>query len=430
MNYKINGQGIISLPGSKSIAIRSLIIATLLREPLKLINFPQCNDCLTLQEALQELGFMTSRESNTLLLTPPEKINRQASLYIKDSAAALRFLAFRLAAEESFVGDISFSTQLAKRPLEPMIEIINSMGGNIILEGNRLLVKGSGSLEFNQATQKLSNKYAGLSSQFLSGILLSAPLYKKGLRVELPDNLVSTSYLELTWTVMKSFGMKVRKERNILHLSPRESHFPGYTSVKEFRIEEDFSSACYFWAIGALSREYVGIETEFLTSRQPDFSFLKLLQKMGAEVRIDSGDRKARKQSITVKAAQLNGIEVDMKDMPDQVPTLTVLALFAANPTKIRNISHLRCKESDRISALVTELRKIGAEIKYENETLYIEPLRVTVAAEELNTHEDHRLVMALSILTLVFKKLQLDSTKPVTKSFPGFFEKLKLVLS
>lgn len=429
MKYQIDGQGVVSLPGSKSIAIRVLIIATFLREPVRITNFPRCEDCLTLLEALKELGFVCSGNDDSLTIIPPEKINPNPEIYIKDSAAALRFILFRLAGEEGLKGTVSFSSQLAERPLEPLIELINSMGGDAELTGRRITLKGSGSLSFTGKTGSLIGKYSEMSSQFLSGIIMSAPLFKKGFTIDIPYDQVSASYLDLTLSVMKSFGIDIPKDNNRLHISSEKNVYRSIKPLREFRIEEDFSSACYFWSIGALSSKPVGVRTESLSSQQPDFLFPEMLRKMGAEVTTERDKDSSKGFFITVRKDKLHGIRVNMKEMPDQVPTLAVLALFADSPTKITNISHLRYKESDRISSLITELRKIAADIRYEDGTLSIKPLKDLPSETTLNTKGDHRLVMAFTILTLAFKEIRLDLSEAVSKSFPGFFTKLREII-
>ena len=417
MKYNLNGQGIITLPGSKSIAIRTLIIASYLNTPLKISNFPTSEDALTLLNALQELGFKCLIEEDQVVVSPPEQINLEPEIEIRDSAAALRFLIFRLAGWSGMKARIRISQQLQKRPLDPLFKIIEAMGGSIFREGEMIRIRGRSALSFTPQTEKLLVENASLSSQFLSGILLSIPLLAKGIDLLLSAEQVSKPYIDLTLETMRAFGIEFQKEGNRVIIAHQ-----GYTNPQTFQIEEDLSSACYFWALGALSDKPVGIKAEQITSQQADLRFLDLLQRIGAEVMIDNN-------AITVRKRELRGIEVDMGDMPDQVPTLAVLALFASSPTGIKNIRHLRYKESDRISALVTELSRIGAELDYRDDILSIKPLQKEPQKNILHTYQDHRLVMAFSILTSIFPDLQLDSGEAVSKSFPGFFTQLEKVV-
>lgn len=434
MKHKIDGQGIITLPGSKSIAIRCLIIGTYLDTPLMLSNFPDCEDCLTLLNALKELGFAFSINHDDLIMIPPQKANLRPVIYIKDSAAALRFLLFRLAGWHGMNASLLLSPQLACRPLKPVIEIIKSMGGKIIAQDSCINIEGRNTLSFTNETKTLLEKYAAVSSQFLSGCSLTVPSVKDGLEIPFFPDQVSLSYLNLTIDLMESFGITIKKDDKRLQI-PRQNYL-NYSdrTKKAYRIEEDFSSACYFWAIGALSKKPVGIRTTAVVSKQPDFAFLKLLKEMGAVVRINKGNSDSQEMSekriITVQAGELQGIEADMRDMPDQVPTLALLALFAQSPTRIKNTGHLKYKETDRIAALIAELGKIGAEIGYEAGILTVKPLKNYPQPVILNTYNDHRLVMTFTILTLILKQLQIDSRTGVTKSFPGFFVRISEVFS
>ena len=360
MKYNLNGQGIITLPGSKSIAIRTLIIASYLNTPLKISNFPTSEDVLTLLNALQELGFKCLIEEDQVVVSPSEQINLEPEIEIRDSAAALRFLIFRLAGWSGMKARIRLSQQLQKRPLDPLFKIIEAMGGSIFREGEMIRIRGRSALSFTPQTEKLLVENASLSSQFLSGILLSIPLLAKGIDLLLSAEQVSKPYIDLTLETMRAFGIEFQKEGNRVIIAHQ-----GYTNPQTFQIEEDLSSACYFWALGALSDKPVGIKAEQITSQQADLRFLDLLQRIGAEVMIDNN-------AITVRKRELRGIEVDMGDMPDQVPTLAVLALFVSSPTRIKNIRHLRYKESDRISAKILLTLGIITEPTFSNDLIIL----------------------------------------------------------
>jgi len=439
MKCKLNGQGIITLPGSKSIAIRALIIASFLDTTLKLQNFPWCEDTLTLVRALQDLGFGIERNGNDLILNPAGEYNLHPKIEIKDSAAALRFLLFRLAGWPEMQARVKISPQLTLRPLDPLVDIIRGIGGRIEKDGNGFNIRGTESLSlfyknntgifrdamsrvihqvpFKKSVHTVLKKTAPISSQFLSGILLSTPLFREGISLELETGQVSSSYIDLTLKVMKSFGMKVKQEDKRITIPEQNYHNPG-----KYWIEEDFSSACYFWAIGALSRKAVGVKTLVRSTDQADFGFLTILEDMGAVVIRDE-------DCIAVKGKTLRGVTVDMIEMPDQVLTLAVLALFADSPTEIRNIDQLRYKETDRITNLITELRKLGADISYEGRVLTVKPLQNRPENRKLHTYNDHRLIMAFSLLTLIFEGLELDSHEGLDKSFPAFFEKLAEII-
>jgi 3-phosphoshikimate 1-carboxyvinyltransferase len=214
---------------------------------------------------------------------------------------------------------------------------------------------------------------------------------------------------------MKKFGIAyVRKDNSIsLNNAART-----YINPEEYQIEPDYSAACYFWALGALSSESIGVKVSSDNSSQGDFNFLKILKEMGAEINYEEG-------LISVKKSTLKGVRCSMKEMPDQVPTLAVLALFADTPTEIYDIDYLKYKESDRISSLCIELSKLGVQIYYSDGALTVHPLVSAPQKATLHTFQDHRLVMAFSVLTSMFPQITITDKQCVAKSFPDFFTEL-----
>ncbi|MCB5230065.1 MAG: 3-phosphoshikimate 1-carboxyvinyltransferase [Candidatus Cloacimonas sp.] len=422
MKYRFEGQGVVSLPGSKSFAIRSLIISSFLNQPLLLKNFPKCNDTLTLISALKALGFLFSfPKDSELLVTPPHTINLSPKIEIVDSAAALRFLLFRLSGIKEMQAEISLSPQLKKRPIEPLFDIIRSLGGIIEWSGETIIVKGTTPLTLTAKTKSLLTQYQQISSQFLSGLLLSSPLLQNDeLSLTIPPSQVSLPYLDISLAIMRDFGLLYKREGDTLTL---DKNVRVYKSPKVYTIEPDYSSACYFWALGALSANYVGVEVNKYCSVQGDFQFLSILEEMGAEVEYADG-------FISVKSGELKGIKRSMSDMPDQVPTLAVLALFAESTTQLYNIDFLRFKESDRIDSIIKGLSKLSPKSNYSKGVLTIYPLEKRPSKTTLNCYQDHRLVMAFSILSSIFPEVRIDDSSAVAKSFPNFFLELsKLTL-
>ena len=219
---------------------------------------------------------------------------------------------------------------------------------------------------------------------------------------------------------MKDFGIESEFKRNRIFISTHQD----YVNPGEYYVEPDFSSACYFWTLGALSSFPIYTEGNKQMNIQPDFQFLKILRKIGANVQFKSN-------YISVERGKLMGIDIDMKDVPDQVPTLAIISLFAESPTKIKNIHHLKYKESNRISCLISELQKIGCNIRYEKEVLIIHPLKKKPSNKKLRSHQDHRLVMAFYILKSKFPYLSISDEQVVKKSYPDFiaqFNSLKLI--
>jgi len=283
------------------------------------------------------------------------------------------------------------------------------MDSKIELKGDSLIINGA-LLEGG-----VFNLPADISSQFISSLLLIAPSYKNDLELFLEGEVVSRSYIDMTIMIMRDFGVIVDFDGKRIFIKAGQK----YNDLEEYKIEPDYSSACYFWALGALSRSVVSTNTINTTSLQPDYKFLTILINIGTKIEIE-------KDKICVSHGKLKGISVDMRDMPDQVPTLAVLALFADSKTTITNIEHLKYKESNRIEALITELSRIGADINYKNGTLTTNPLNHIPEVITLNTYKDHRLVMAFHILKILFPQISINNTSSVDKSYPNFLDDVK----
>lgn len=413
MKNRLDISGHITLEGSKSILNRVLIITSYLKSPVKIINPASCVDIATMTDNLCKLGLKIDKTNNAWIITPPKKLKRKGDLFINDSGTAFRFLTARTASIRRTKYTINISDQLKKRPIKPLTNILNQMGAAIEMKGDSLKIKGS------LLTGGIIDVSADISSQFISSLLLIAPSYKNDLELFLEGEIVSHPYIDMTIKIMQDFGVIVDFDGSRIFIQAGQQ----YNDFDEYYIEPDFSSACYFWALGALSRSIISTNTINIKSLQPDYEFLTILEKIGAKINIG-------KDKISVCRGRLKGINIDMKNMPDQVPTLAVLALFADSKTTITNIAHLKYKESNRIEALITELSRIGVKIFYENGMLTINPLNRIPGNETLNTYKDHRLVMAFHILKIIFPQLSITSASSVSKSYPEFLNDMKSIRS
>lgn len=409
-NY-LDISGHITVEGSKSILNRVLIITSYLNSPIKILNPSSCADIATMAENLCKLGLKIDIPGNEWIVTTTNKIKKKGELVINDSGTAYRFLTARVAAIQKSKYIINISDQLKRRPIEPLIDILNKMGVVIQIKGDSLLIKSSLP---NGGILDLS---ADISSQFISSLLLIAPSYKNDLELFLEGEIVSRSYIDMTIKIMQDFGVIVDFDGSRIFIQAGQK----YNDLSEYLIEPDFSSACYYWALGALSKSVISTNTISITSLQADYEFLSILEKMGAKIVKD-------KDRISISRGELKGISIDMRDMPDQVPTLAVLALFADSKTTIINIEHLKYKESNRIDALIAELSSIGAKIFYNNGMLTINPLSKIPGNEILDSYNDHRLVMAFHILKLVFPQLGVTNASSVNKSYPNFLLDIKSI--
>ena len=406
MECRLNCKGYVELEGSKSILARVLIISTFLSKPLKIVNSSHCNDIRTLIDNLKQFGIGFKWQGNSLTVFPNKPVSDKIQINIKDSGTAFRFLLARLAILQDVHSTIMVSAQLKKRPILPLINILQTLGADFEYTGFPIRIIGK------QLNGGEINLQADISSQFISALMLIAPAYNSRLTINLIGRIVSRSYIEMTAAIMHDFGVKCEfsKDKIIIESGQKYSN-PGI-----YEVEPDFSSSAYFWALGALSNKEVCTNCISGKSLQSDFQFLSILEKMGAKVNRSS-------KSVCISHGSLKGIDVEMKDIPDLVPTLTVLALLADFPSQLRNIAHLQYKESDRISALVSELKRIGANIKFVDESLIIHSLSNKPATLELDAHYDHRLVMAFHILKAAFPYISINNKGIVTKSYASFFD-------
>jgi 3-phosphoshikimate 1-carboxyvinyltransferase len=250
------------------------------------------------------------------------------------------------------------------------------------------------------------------SSQFVSSLLLSGPYAENDIEIEVVGELVSKPYVDITLDVMEQFEVQVERDGYSYFRIPSDQAYRAC----EFNIQGDASSASYFWAAAAVTRGNVTTENiDPYTTRQGDIGFLEILERMGCHIEKGS-DR------VLVHGGELSGIEADMSSMPDMVPSLAAIALFSDGKTSIRNVQHLRLKESDRLHAIALEWNRLGGRVEEIEDGLIIhggEKLSGTV----LDPHDDHRIAMSLAVVGLKVPGLRIKDENCVNKSFPQFWE-------
>jgi 3-phosphoshikimate 1-carboxyvinyltransferase len=260
-----------------------------------------------------------------------------------------------------------------------------------------------------------------VSSQFLTALLMALPLGGKPATIEVEGDLISKPYVEITLNVMRRFGVDVRRD------GWRAFHVPAgkYRSPKKSQVEGDASSASYFLAAGALGGGPVRVEGVGRDSIQGDVRFTEVLERMGAKVTL-------QENSIEVQsgAAKLHAIDMDLNHIPDAAMTAAVLALFADGPSTLRNIGSWRVKETDRIAAMATELRKLGADVEEGRDYLKVSPPAKLKGNAAIDTYDDHRMAMSFSLVALGGVPVTINDPGCVAKTFPEFFESWKKILS
>lgn len=406
--------GSVEPPGSKSISNRALPLAALATGTTRVLNLPDGEDVELMRHALAALGVGMAGALEALSVKGrggPFIVPSALSLFLGNSGTSTRTLTALLAAGQ---GDFSLDgvPRMRERPIGDLVDALKPLtGATEITYGIkagfpplRILAKG---LEGGRTRIK-----GDISSQFLTGLLLSMPLCRSAVEVEVDGVLVSAPYVDLTLKVMEAFGVAVENRGfKEFHLAKPA----GYRSPGEYRIEPDASSASYFLAAGAIAGGRVEVRGLGRDSLQGEARFAGVLGRMGAEVEYG-------RDFIAVSKGRLKGVDADMDEMSDTGMTLAMAALFAEGPTTIRRIGNWRVKETDRIAAMAAELRKVGARAEEGPDWLRVHPPEALRAAE-IDTYEDHRMAMCFSLVSLGGVPVTIKDPGCTRKTYPGYFE-------
>ena len=404
---------LVSVPGSKSIANRALICAALARSESVISNCAPGDDTEAMIDALQILGVGIERNadkvrvSGTLNLEATHELQLNAKLAGTTSRFLTALCSLR-AGTTTIDGDATLR-------MRPMLDLHNALGD---LGARVSPVNNDGYLPVRvcrgdqwQAKVAVS---ATMSSQFTSGLMMIAPQLPSGLEIVLSQEVVSRGYIEMTVGVMRAFGVNTDFSGNQIWVSPGEYQGTNFT------VEPDASSASYPFGAVAISGGSVTIEGLSRNSLQGDVEFVDLLARMGCDVSESHEGLQLSRQ----KERPLRGIEVDMSQISDCVPTLAVVAMFAETPTQISGVGFIRTKESDRIGDLISELRKLGANISETHDGMVIAPASLHGAS--LETHHDHRLAMAFALIQREVDGVVINNPEVVSKSWPNYFDILR----
>ncbi|MDP2208970.1 MAG: 3-phosphoshikimate 1-carboxyvinyltransferase [Bacteroidota bacterium] len=412
-----NINAVVRVPTSKSITNRALIAAALANGVSEVVDFSTADDCRLMIEALRKFGVSIEEIGNKLIVTGTGgKIKASDSdIFVGNAGTTMRFLA-GLAALADGSTIIYGDERMNLRPIGDLTTALEQLGIRIETNNGYPPVKIVGG-ELKGGTVHID---ASKSSQFVSSILLIAPYAIQDVDLVLGDRARSTMpfgrvaskpYLDITRVVMQSFGADVQEKTNGYYISSTKRYQPA-----TYIIEGDYSSASYFFAAAAVTGGKVTVQNLNPHSKQGDAGFLEVLQKMGCKIIKDVS-------GITVVGCpELSGITIDMNEMPDMVPTLAVMALFANGKTKIENVAHLRYKESDRLYSLATEIRKLGVEVTEFDDGLEIVPKGKYIGVV-IETYNDHRIAMSFAIAGLKIPGIKIINPGCVKKSFPDFWD-------
>lgn len=410
--------GAVKLPGSKSISNRTLLLAALSQGTTTIRDLLASDDTARMLEALDKLGIKLEQlaENDWLVQGCAGQFpNRQADLFLGNAGTAFRPLTAALA----FAGgeyQLTGVARMHERPIGDLVDALLQAGAHI----DYLQQAGFPPLAIHPAQLKEHLKLSirgNVSSQFLTALLMALPMTGKAAEIVVEGELISKPYIAITLNLMRQFGVDVQVHGDMQGFSL--SSGLHYQSPGQLYVEGDASSASYFLAAGAIAAGRDGLRIEGVSqhSIQGDIRFVDEIAKMGAQ--IEYADN-----AVIVKAANqpLKALDLDCNHIPDAAMTLAVMALFAEGTTTLRNIASWRVKETDRISAMATELRKVGAQVEEGADFIRITPPTNLTPNAAIDTYDDHRMAMCFSLVSLGGVPIRINDPECVAKTFPDYF--------
>lgn len=427
-----SARGALKLPGSKSISNRTLLLSALARGSTTLTGLLDSDDTRVMRGALEALGVAIDT------LDGPERVRvrgvgsgsgfpaKSASIFLGNSGTSARSLTAVLALSDGQY-TLSGVPRMHERPIGDLVEALEPMGARV----RYLASPGFPPLAIAPRERTGAHRLrirGSISSQFVSGALMALPWVKEAVTVEIEGELISKPYVDLTLNLMERFGVVVRRDGfRSFELRGGEA----YVSPGELEVEGDASSASYFLAMGALGGGPLRVEGVGRASAQGDVHFSRVLAAMGA--RIEFGENWVECSGRPPFAA----FDLDMNLIPDAAMTAAVLALFAKGPCTLRNIGSWRVKETDRIAAMATELRKFGAVVNEGSDWIrvtppadFLAPRASRLAPICVDTYDDHRMAMCFSLASFGPWRVRINEPACVAKTFPSYFEEMRKVIA
>jgi len=406
--------GTINLPGSKSLSNRILLLAALAKGETRVSHLLDSDDTRYMLEALALLGVdlhLTEQRTACTVqgLGHPFNAAHPVTMFLGNAGTAMRPLCAALAASH---GDFTLTGEprMSERPINDLVDTLRDLGANIVYTGPDgfppLQIKGT---SLAGGTTRIRGN---ISSQFLTALLMAAPLCRGDVDVGIEGDLVSKPYIQITLDVMSRFGVHVENHDFARFVVPGGQ---SYVSPGDMMVEGDASSASYFLAAAAIAGGTVRVNGVGSSSVQGDVRFAEVLEQMGAKV--GWGDT-----WVEVSRGTLKGIDVDLNHIPDAAMTIATTALFAEGSTTIRNIYNWRVKETDRLSAMATELRKMGAVVEEGNDYIVIHP-PAKVQSATIDTYNDHRMAMCFSLAAFGGSPIVINDPGCTAKTFPTYFD-------
>jgi 3-phosphoshikimate 1-carboxyvinyltransferase len=402
----------VNIPGSKSISHRMVILASLAQGESVLTNVLGSEDIGLTMECLRAMGATIEQIDKTNMTYQIKGLNGapqncSKEIYLGNSGTSMRLLA-GIAGLGNAPFILTGDQRMCQRPMTPLLNALNMAG----VSAESISNTGAPPIKINGNNRKGGKVEidCSLSSQYLSSLLMIGCYMDQGLEIILKGEPVSAPYIDLTISIMKKFNVMVQQISSTHYIVlPNQKYIHG-----QFNIEPDLSNAGYFWAAGAISKNFIKVLNVSDKSLQGDLELAYLFEKMGCYLKIENN-------GISICGNNLTGVEVDMGNTPDAVPALAVTAAFAKGNTLIKNIGHLREKECDRIDAVATELSKM--DIKVETGSDWMKVYGGVPKGATIKTYNDHRIAMSFAIAGLVTENVIIENEDCVAKSFPSFWE-------
>lgn len=422
--------GTVRLPGSKSISNRVLLLAALADGETRVCDLLDSDDTRVMLQALRTLGVAWRQEDGACVVrgVAGNFPNKAAELFMGNAGTAIRPLTAALALQGGSY-KLSGVPRMHERPIGDLVDGLRQIGAHVDYLGT----EGYPPLQISPAQIRIDAPIrvrGDVSSQFLTALLMTLPLADAPgdtIEIEVVGELISKPYVEITLNLLARFGIEVRREGWSRFILPARS---AYRSPGEIFVEGDASSASYFLAAGAIGGGPLRVEGVGMSSIQGDVKFAEALNRMGANVM--AGANWIEVRGTERDDGRLHGIELDCNHIPDAAMTLAVAALFAEGTTTLTNIASWRVKETDRISAMAKELRKLGVEVEEGADYLKVTPPAQTAwktPAAGIDTYDDHRMAMCFSLAAFGPLPVRINDPGCVAKTFPDYFDAFAAVV-
>jgi 3-phosphoshikimate 1-carboxyvinyltransferase len=412
MNVRVTGgnriSGAITVPPSKAETHRALIASLLTKGECRVLNPSICDDTIATRRAVMALGANVVENEDGWVVCGPTSLRKPLGpIYCGESGATLRFMGPIVALAPGLTV-LRMGQSLRRRPIKPIVESLHQLGVKSRFDENLgILVVEGGGIQGGRLTIP-----GNISSQFISGLLFALPLGLRDSEIKITSRLESKGYVDLTIQTLLKHQVKV-SEGSSGYVVPGNQEYLPYNHV----IQGDYSSAAFLLAAAIATGSTLHLKGLSVDSLQPDRAIIRVLQDMGAKVLVGH-------DWVEIRNASLSGIRISAAQIPDLVPVCAVLGCLASGVTEIVDASRLRLKESDRLMVLESELTRMGANVRSTNDSLYVR--QSSLHGAEVDSHGDHRIVMALTIAALAARgTTKIHGADCVKKSYPGFFSDL-----